>query len=85
MGKTLYVGNLPYQLSEDDLRDLFSQVGPVVEVRIVTDPVTGQARGFGFVDMATEEDAQAAIQRLNGAEVGGRAIRVSEAHERRSS
>jgi len=85
MGKTLYVGNLPFQLGRDDLEALFSQVGTVTGVRIITDYDTGRSRGFGFVDMAEEEAARKAIQELNGAEVGGRAIRVDEARPRGSS
>lgn len=82
MGKTLYVGNLPFQLAKEDLEALFSQAGTVTDVRIITDRMTGQSRGFGFVDMADEESARAAIEQLSGVEVGGRPIRVDEARPR---
>jgi RNA recognition motif-containing protein len=82
MNTKLYVGNLSYDTTENDLQDLFSQHGPVTEVNLVQDRVTGRARGFGFVTMATPEGAQAAIQALNGSEVGGRALTVNEARPR---
>jgi RNA recognition motif-containing protein len=79
MNTKLYVGNLSYDTTENDLQDLFSKHGPVSEVAIMQDRATGRARGFGFVTMATEEGAQAAIQALNGKEVQGRALTVNEA------
>ena len=79
MNTKLYVGNLSYDTTENDLQDLFSKHGPVSEVAIMQDRATGRARGFGFVTMATEEGAQAAIQGLNGKEVQGRALTVNEA------
>ena len=79
MNTKLYVGNLSYDTTENDLQDLFSKHGPVSEVAIVQDRETGRARGFGFVTMATEEGAKAAIEALNGKEVGGRALTVNEA------
>lgn len=79
MGKKLYVGNLPYDTGEQDLEQLFSQVGPVESVTIMRDAATGRARGFGFVEMTTEEDAQKAIQQLNDSELGGRNLTVNEA------
>jgi RNA recognition motif-containing protein len=79
MNTKLYVGNLSYDTTENDLQDLFSKHGPVTEVAIMQDRATGRARGFGFVTMATEEGAQAAIQGLNGKEVQGRALTVNEA------
>lgn len=82
MNTKLYVGNLSYDTTENDLQDLFSQHGPVTEVNLVQDRVTGRARGFGFVTMATPEGAQAAIQALNGSDVGGRALTVNEARPR---
>jgi len=85
MGNTLYVGNLPFQLSRDDLEALFSQVGSVLDVRIVTDRDTGRSKGFGFVDMADEATAKQAIEQLNGVEVGGRPLRVDEARPRGQS
>ena len=85
MGNTCYVGNLPFQLSRDDLEALFSQVGSVIDVRIITDRDTGRSKGFGFVDMADEQLVQEAIEKLNGVEVGGRPLRVDEAKPRGQS
>jgi cold-inducible RNA-binding protein len=83
MGKRLYVGNLPYQADESQLRALFEQDGrQVEEVKIVTDRDTGRPRGFAFVEMATDEQAQAAVEALNGQPFGGRPLNVSEARER---
>lgn len=84
MGNRLYVGNLSYNTSETALRDLFAQHGEVVSAQLVTDRMTGQARGFGFVEMANAADAQKAISALHGAELDGRAIKVNEARERTS-
>jgi RNA recognition motif-containing protein len=83
MKKRLYVGNLPFSASEEDVRQLFAQNGRAVEeVHLVTDRETGRPRGFGFVEMGTGEDAQGAIQELNGQEFGGRNLTVNEARER---
>jgi RNA recognition motif-containing protein len=83
MGKRLYVGNLPYQAEEDQLRSLFEADGrQVEEVKIVTDRDTGRPRGFAFVEMATEAQAQAAVNALHGKPFGGRPLTVSEARER---
>src|SRR5947208_3500561 len=83
MGKRLYVGNLPYQVDEDQLRALFEQDGrQVEEIKIVTDRETGRARGFAFVEMATDAQAQAAVNALHGKPFGGRPLTVSEARER---
>ncbi len=79
MAKRLYVGNLPYSVREDALRDLFSQYGDVSGVEVAVDRETGRARGFAFVDMATDAGAQAAIQNLNGYQLDGRALKVDEA------
>lgn len=79
MSTRLYVGNLSYATTEATLRDLFRSVGEVVSVSIVTDRMTGQSRGFGFVEMATPQAAQDAISQLNGRMVDGRSIRVAEA------
>ena len=79
MNKKLYVGNLNYSVTEEDLRILFSEVGSVVSVNIITDRVSGQSKGFGFVEMGTEEAAQEAIQRFNGYELRERQLKVSEA------
>jgi RNA recognition motif-containing protein len=79
MNKKLYVGNLSYSVTEDDLHRLFSEVGPVASVNLITDRMTGQSKGFGFVEMETVEAAQEAIERLNSQEVNQRTITVSEA------
>lgn len=81
MSKRIYVGNLPFSATEDELRELFAQHGEVESVKLVTDRDTGRPRGFGFVDMA-EADAGAAINALNGTDMGGRPLRVNEARER---
>jgi RNA recognition motif-containing protein len=85
VGKKLYVGNLPYDTGEQDLEQLFGQVGPVESVTIMRDGATGRARGFGFVEMTTEEDAQKAIQQLNDSELGGRNLTVNEARPKPKS
>ncbi len=79
MAKKLYVGNLSYQMTEDNLRDVFAALGEVLSVKIVTDGATGRSRGFGFVEMANAEDADKAIATLNGTNVSNRQINVSEA------
>jgi RNA recognition motif-containing protein len=79
MAKKLYAGNLSYRTTEDELRSLFEEIGPVASVAIITDRETGQSKGFGFVEMENDEDAQSAITRLNGRDLGGRTITVSEA------
>jgi len=80
--KKLYVGNLPFSLGDAELSNLFSQVGNVESARVVLDPATGRKRGFGFVEMSTPEEAQAAVDNLNEKEVDGRKIRVDIAQER---
>jgi RNA recognition motif-containing protein len=83
MGKRLYVGNLSYSVNETDLRDAFTAEGyDVAEVKVVMDRDTGRPRGFAFVEMATEEGASKAIENLNGRDLQGRTITVSEARER---
>ncbi|MEY4672456.1 MAG: hypothetical protein RL148_240 [Planctomycetota bacterium] len=83
MGKRLYVGNLSFQTLEDDLIKAFEQDGRRVEsARIMVDRETGRPRGFAFVEMGSDEDAQAAIQAMNGAELDGRPLKVNEAQER---
>jgi len=79
MGRKLYVGNLPYQTGETELTALFSRAGTVESARIMRDMATGRARGFGFVEMATDEEAQRAINELNEFKVEGRALVVNEA------
>jgi RNA recognition motif-containing protein len=75
----LYVGSLPYKTTEDEIHQLFSQFGTVTSVKIVTDRVTGQSKGFGFVEMASADDAQKAIEGVNGTQFGGRSLIVSVA------
>jgi RNA recognition motif-containing protein len=82
MGNRLYVGNLSYNTTESELRETFAKHGQVVSAQLVTDRMTGQARGFGFVEMASAADAQKAIHALNGVELDGRALMVNEARER---
>ena len=77
--KKLYVGNLPYSTTEGDLRETFEQFGTVESSKIITDRETGRSKGFGFVEMGTEDEAQAALDGLNGTSVGGRTIRVDKA------
>jgi RNA recognition motif-containing protein len=82
MGNRLYVGNLSFNTSSDSVRAAFSAYGEVTDVHLVTDRTTGQPRGFGFVTMSTNDQAQAAIQGMNGTSLDGRALRVNEAEER---
>ncbi len=79
MNKKLHVGNLSYQTTEDELHQLFVEVGPVVSATIITDRASGRSKGFGFVEMETEQAAKEAIERLNNYELGERTITVSEA------
>jgi RNA recognition motif-containing protein len=81
MSKRIYVGNLSYQTTENDLNNLFGQVGDVESVNIITDRDTGRSKGFGFVEMGNE-DADKAIAQLNGSELNGRSITVNEARPR---
>ncbi len=78
----LFVGNLDFQTTSEDLKALFSQAGEVVSVSVPTDRLTGRPRGFAFVEYATDEQAEAAIGRFNGYELSGRALRVNEAGEK---
>jgi cold-inducible RNA-binding protein len=79
MGRKLFVGNFPYETGEAELEALFSQVGAIDTVRVMRDATTGRARGFAFVEMQSDDDAQAAIQKFNGQDLGGRALIVNEA------
>jgi RNA recognition motif-containing protein len=79
MSRKLFVGNLPFTTGENDLQDLFGQAGTIESVRVMRDMATGRARGFAFVEMQSDEEAQAAIDRFNGADFGGRAMVVNEA------
>lgn len=78
----IYVGNLSYGMTEAELRDAFSAFGEVSSVKILSDRETGRSRGFGFVEMPNQSEAEAAIAQLNGKEVGGRALRINEARPR---
>jgi RNA recognition motif-containing protein len=78
----LYVGNLSFQTSSDDLQELFSQVGTVESVNVIEDRETGRSRGFAFVEMASTEEGNAAIEKFNGHDVGGRTLNVNEAKAR---
>ncbi len=82
MNKKLYVGNLPYTTTEAQVRDLFGQAGEIIEVALITDRETGRPKGFGFVEMATEEGAQEAIKRFNGYTLDKRNLTVNEARPR---
>lgn len=79
MGKKLYVGNLPFSVTEPSLQALFAQVGSVESAKIITDRDTGRSKGFGFVEMSSDSEAEESIRRLNGTEFEGRALNVSEA------
>ncbi len=81
----LYVGGLPYQTNEQDLIDLFSQFGQVISATVITDRDTGRSKGFGFVELGSDDEAHAAIDRLNGSTMGNRTITVNEARERQAS
>jgi RNA recognition motif-containing protein len=79
MGRKLYVGNLPYETGEQDLQELFASVGSVETVNVIRDMATGRARGFAFVEMGSDEDAQNAVNTLNDYQYGGRRLTVNEA------
>ena len=79
MGKKLYVGNLPFTITDDVLSDTFAQFGTVESARIITDRETGRSKGFGFVEMSTDDEANQAISKLNGSDLGGRSVTVNEA------
>jgi RNA recognition motif-containing protein len=82
MSVQIYVGNLNYRMTEDALRELFEQYGEVVSVKIVKDRFSGRSKGFGFVEMASKDEGETAIQKLNDSEVEGRNIRVNFARPR---
>jgi RNA recognition motif-containing protein len=84
MSRKLYVGNLPYEVGETDLQELFARAGSVESVSVMRDQATGRARGFGFVEMSSDEEAQNAIRELNGSQVGGRSLTVNEARPKPS-
>src|SRR5215218_2544232 len=82
MSTKLYVGNLAFQTTSQDLQDLFAQAGTVESASVVEDRDTGRSRGFAFIEMSTQDEANAAIEQFNGKEVGGRALKVNEAKPR---
>jgi len=82
MSKKLYVGNLSFQTTSQDLQKLFAQAGTVESASVIEDRDTGQSKGFAFVEMSTDEEAAAAIEQFNGKDVGGRALKVNEARPR---
>jgi cold-inducible RNA-binding protein len=82
MSTKLYVGNLAFQTTSQDLQELFAQAGTVQSASVVEDRDTGQSRGFAFIEMSSEEEAASAIEQFNGKEVGGRALKVNEARPR---
>ena len=82
MSNRLYVGNLSYTTTSEELEEVFAQAGDVVDCTVVTDRETGRSKGFGFVEMADDAAAAAAVQQLNGVEMGGRTLRVEEARPR---
>jgi RNA recognition motif-containing protein len=79
MSRKLYVGNLPYEVGETELQELFGRAGSVESVTVMRDHMTGRARGFAFVEMSTDEEAQTAIRELNSSQIGGRSLTVNEA------
>jgi RNA recognition motif-containing protein len=81
----IYVGGLPYQTTEQDLVDLFAQVGQVTSATVITDRASGRSKGFGFVEMSNDQEARTAIERLNGTILGNRTIVVNEARERQAT
>ena len=85
MGKKIYIGNLAFSSTDNSLNDLFSQYGTVDSCRIVMDRDTGRSKGFGFVEMSTDDEAEKAISELNGKEIDGRSLRVNEARPQERS
>jgi RNA recognition motif-containing protein len=82
MAKTIYVGNLPFRTTEEELSDLFAEYGTVHSAKVITDRETGRSRGFGFIEMDTE-DAEVAIKALDGTDFGGRSLQVNEARDKK--
>jgi len=80
--KKLYVGNLPFETTEAELREMFEQHGPTVSVRVIMDRETGRSRGFAFVEFESDANAESALQALDGKDMGGRALRVNEAQDK---
>lgn len=79
----IFIGNLNYNLTEDDIRDIFEEYGELNSVKVISDKFTGRSKGFGFVEMSNDEEAKKAIEELNGAEVEGRSIVVNESIEKK--
>ena len=79
MATKLFIGNLDYSVTSDDLKALFAPVGTVVDAVVITDRMSGRSRGFGFVEMSSEEEAKTAVEKMNGADMKGRKINVNEA------
>lgn len=84
MSKQIYAGNLSYQMTDETLRDLFSQHGEVSSVKIIRYPDSGKSKGFGFIEMTNDDEADSAIQKLNGTDVLGRSIRVNIARPKKN-
>lgn len=82
MSKNLYIGNLPYSMDNNQLKDLFSEAGAVESANVITDKLSGRSKGFGFVEMSSDEEGQKAIELFNDKEVDGRNIKVNEARPR---
>jgi len=78
----IYVGNLPYNITEDELKDVFAEYGAVDRVTLITDKYTGESKGFGFIEMPTQSEAEEAVKSLNGSSVKGRNIKVNQARPR---
>ena len=85
MGKKLYIGNLGYEVTQQDLEDLFAQAGTCQSAAVIIDRTTGQSRGFGFVEMSSNAEAEKAIQQFNGHDLKGRALKVNEAIDRNNT
>ena len=81
----IYVGNLPFNLEEDNLKEIFEEYGEVTSAKIIMDKFTGRSKGFGFVEMANDDEANKAIEELNNAEVGGRNVKVNESKPRENN
>ena len=85
MEKNLYVGNLPYSVTDSSLNDLFSKIGEVVSAKVITDADSGRSKGFGFVEMSTSDEAKKAIEQLDNTELDGRSIKVNESRPKSDS
>jgi len=85
VGKKLYIGNLGYEVTQQDLEDLFAQAGTCQSAAVIIDRTTGQSRGFGFVEMSSNAEAEKAIQQFNGHDLKGRALKVNEAIDRNNT